>query len=101
MSSPSPIVASSNDAARTISHSPLVGNNDQRPLFPPRQIMPSTRLNRFEGRCDDLKGHVYDSIDARQADQYTKMTREIAEFLGRTYKFGMDKYETFWNFTTE
>jgi hypothetical protein len=54
--------------------------------------MPSTRLNQFEGRCDDLKGHVYDSIDARQADQYTKTTREIAEFIGRTYKFGMDTH---------
>jgi hypothetical protein len=53
-------------------------------------MQPSTRLNRFEGRCNDLKGHVYDSIDARQADQYTKTTREIAEFIGRTYKFGMD-----------
>jgi Zinc knuckle len=53
-------------------------------------MQPSIRLNRFEGRCEDLKGHVYDSIDARQADQYTKTTREITEFIGRTYKFGMD-----------
>jgi hypothetical protein len=33
---------------------------------------------------------TFNSIDARQADHYTKTTREIAEFLGRTYKFGMD-----------
>ena len=87
-----PIVSSSNEAAGS-SNSPLAGNNsnDRRPRYPPRRIVqPITRSYRFEGRCEDLKGHVYDSVDARQADQYTKTTREIAEFIGRTYKYGMD-----------
>ena len=45
---------------------------------------------RFEGRCEELKSFVYDSVDLRQAEQYTKTTNEIAEFIGRTYKYGMD-----------
>jgi hypothetical protein len=36
---------------------------------------------KFEERCDDLKGHVYDYANPRQtgADQYTKSTREVCE----------------------
>jgi hypothetical protein len=46
---------------------------------------------KFEGRCDDLSGHVYDYASPRQAaDQYTKTTREICEYIGRTYKYGAD-----------
>jgi hypothetical protein len=53
-------------------------------------MQPFLHLNQFEGRCKNLKGHVYDSIDTCQADQYTKTTREITELTGRTYKFGMN-----------
>jgi len=48
------------------------------------------RISRFEGRCDELKTHVYDAIDIHQADQYIKTTREICDYIGRTYKYGMD-----------
>jgi hypothetical protein len=44
----------------------------------------------FEGRCDDLKMYVYDSTDIRQADPYIMTTREIADYIGRTFKYGMD-----------
>jgi hypothetical protein len=30
---------------------------------------------KFEGRCDDLKGFIYDCADARQADAYTTTTK--------------------------
>ena len=46
------------------------------------------RAPKFEGKCADLKGHVYDYSDARQSDQFMKTTREIAEYVGRTYKYG-------------
>jgi hypothetical protein len=46
---------------------------------------------KFEGKTEDLKGHIYDCADARQSDQFTKTTKEIAEYLGRTaYKHGGD-----------
>ena len=45
---------------------------------------------KFEGKCADLKGHIYDCSDVRQSDQFTKTTKEIAEYVGRTYKYGGD-----------
>jgi hypothetical protein len=48
------------------------------------------REPKFEGKCEDLKGHVYDCTDGRQADGYTKTTEEIAEHVGRAYRFGAD-----------
>ena len=48
------------------------------------------RVPKFEGKCPDLKGHIYDASDARQSDHFIKTTREIGEFVGRTYKYGGD-----------
>jgi hypothetical protein len=48
------------------------------------------RLPKFDGRCDDLKGHIYDCKGGLQADQYAKTTKEIANYVGRTYKQGAD-----------
>ena len=45
----------------------------------------------FAGRCRVLAGHVYDNTNPCQvADQYTKTTREICEYVGRTYQHGAD-----------
>ena len=44
------------------------------------------RQPKFEGKCDGLKGHIYDCSDTRQSDQFTRTTKEIAEYVGRTYK---------------
>jgi hypothetical protein len=48
------------------------------------------RQPKFEGKCDDLKGQIYDCSDSRQADVYVKTTKEMAEHVGRTFKYGMD-----------
>ena len=45
------------------------------------------RAPKFEGKCADLKGHIYDCSDVSQSDQYTKTTKEIAEYVGRTYTY--------------
>ena len=50
----------------------------------------AARQPKFEGKCDELKGHIYDCSDARQSDLFTKTTKEIAEYVGRTYKYGGD-----------
>jgi hypothetical protein len=34
--------------------------------------------------------YVYDCTVIRQANQYVKTTREIADYIGRTFKYGMD-----------
>ncbi len=40
---------------------------------------------KFEELCDELKGHVYDCSNPRQAaDEFTRRTKEIAENTGTT-----------------
>jgi hypothetical protein len=48
---------------------------------PPRQP-------KFDGKCKDLKGHIYDCSTSRQVDLFTKSTKEIAEHVGRTFRHG-------------
>jgi hypothetical protein len=40
---------------------------------------------KFEGRCTELKGEIYDCLDIRQVDGFTKTTKEIAEYVGQVY----------------
>lgn len=57
------------------------------------------RQTKFEGKCDDLKGYIYDCSDSRQADQFTKTTKEIQEYVGRTFRGGGDARLIFDNLT--
>ena len=41
----------------------------------------ANRQTRFSGRCEELNGNIYDCTDSRQADQYSKTTKEIAEYI--------------------
>ena len=45
---------------------------------------------KFEGGFDELKGNIYDCSDSKQADIFIKTTKVIAEYVGRTYKYGGD-----------
>ena len=45
---------------------------------------------KFVGRCDELKGFIYDCSDPQQADMYAKTMKEIAEYAGWTCKHGAD-----------
>lgn len=45
---------------------------------------------KFEGKCVDLKGHIYDCSDAKQSDIFAKTTKEVAGYVGRTFKYGGD-----------
>ncbi len=49
-----------------------------------------TRQPKFEGKCEDLKGHIYDYSDVRQSDIFIKTTKEIAEYMGQTFMKGSD-----------
>ena len=48
------------------------------------------RGTKFEGRCEDLKGHIYDYGDSKNADQFIQTTKEIKNYVGRTYKYAGD-----------
>jgi hypothetical protein len=47
----------------------------------------SIPTNKFEGKVDALKGFYYDCSDVKQSDMFVKTTKEIAGYVGRTYKF--------------
>ena len=44
----------------------------------------------FEGKCDALKGFIYDCSDNKQADQFVSTTLEIATYVGSNFKHGGD-----------
>jgi len=43
---------------------------------------------KFEGKCADLKGHIYDCSTSKQADQFNKTMKKILEYVGCTYTYG-------------
>jgi hypothetical protein len=51
---------------------------------------PVIKQPKFEGKCKDLKGHIYDCTDARQSDILVKTMKEISEYVGNTFKKGSD-----------
>ena len=47
--------------------------------------------SKFMGRCEELKGYIYDYNNTnKNTDQFVTTTREIANYVGRTYKYGGD-----------
>ena len=69
------------------------GNDDrkepgQKPRYFPHQQRHNHNagIKKFEGRCDDLRGHIYDCADMRQVDLYVKTTEKIIEYAGKCFK---------------
>jgi hypothetical protein len=50
----------------------------------------TTQEPKFNGRCDDIRGFVFDCADGKQADRYNTTIREITAYVGRTYDYGGD-----------
>jgi hypothetical protein len=44
----------------------------------------------FQGRCDDLRGHVFDCAVGKQVDRYTVTMKEIAEYIDSNFTYGAD-----------
>jgi hypothetical protein len=42
----------------------------------------------FQGRCDDLRGHVFDCAVGKEADRYTVTMKEMAEYIGSNFTYG-------------
>jgi hypothetical protein len=53
-------------------------------------IKPVIPHAKFEGKCAELKGFIYDCSDNKQADAYVRTTREIADYVGTAYAQGAD-----------
>ena len=45
---------------------------------------------KFEGKCEELKGFIYNCSDAWQADMFTKIMKEIAGYAGQNYHHSAD-----------
>jgi hypothetical protein len=60
----------------------------QEPSVGPSVVM--QQQSKFEDKCDKLKGHVYDCADICQSDMLMRTTKEIAKYIGLTYKQGGD-----------
>jgi hypothetical protein len=44
----------------------------------------------FQGRNDDLKWHIFDCDNGKQADKYAVTMKELAEYVGSTFAYGTD-----------
>ena len=60
-------------------------NNGKKKYFGKKHEAPN-RSTKFEGRCDELKGYVYDYGESKNASQYIQTTKEISTYVGRTFK---------------
>ena len=49
-----------------------------------------TQSTKFQGKEERLAGHIYDATCPRHSDLYIKMTKEIAEWVGKNYSHGAD-----------
>ena len=48
------------------------------------------KVEKFVGKCEALKGFIYDCSDNKQADQFVSTTLEIVTYIGSNYKHGGD-----------
>jgi hypothetical protein len=64
------------------------GKNNPKPYH--HGSKPIAQRTKFEGRCKDLEGYVYDICGAQQANQYMKTTEEIGLYVGQHYLHGAD-----------
>ena len=61
-----------------------VSGDTKKPFKKQQQKQASTNMTRstkFEGRCEDLKGHIYDYGESKNADQFIQTTKEIKQKL--------------------
>jgi hypothetical protein len=49
---------------------------------------PIVRQPKFEGNCEELRGHMFDCSNSRQADMFSKTTKALAGHVGKTYRYG-------------
>jgi Reverse transcriptase (RNA-dependent DNA polymerase)/Zinc knuckle len=78
----------------------IVQSGDAQDKKATKKATNTVRPTKFEGRCDDLKTHVYDFGEHRSADLFIVTTKEIANHVGRTYKCGGDLAEAIINLET-
>ncbi len=60
--------------------------NDRHNFNQPGATPAGPKTIKFKTRCDELKGHVFDCSDPRQAvDEFTRTNNKIAKYTGIKY----------------
>jgi hypothetical protein len=78
---------SNNEAKNADAKSDVQDNsNDKKSFFNKKENNGNVRTTKFEGRCKDLKNHVYDYGESKNADQFVTTTKEIKTYVGQTFK---------------
>ena len=54
-----------------------IGNNSRAPF---------AIKAKFEGDCDDLKGHIYDCNDSKKVNLLIKTNKKLSEYVGKKFK---------------
>jgi hypothetical protein len=64
----------------------------------PRSDNACSNLTKFEGREPSLKGFINNSTGERSPDQYIKTTKEVINYVGRTYtKYTAEFTQAVWD----
>ncbi|KAI2510111.1 hypothetical protein MHU86_4278 [Fragilaria crotonensis] len=45
---------------------------------------------KFEGKCDELNGAIFDCSESKMADTFVRTKKELSAYCGRTFKHGGD-----------
>jgi Reverse transcriptase (RNA-dependent DNA polymerase) len=45
---------------------------------------------KFEGKCEELNGAIFDCSESKMADTFVKTKKELSAYCGRTFKYGGD-----------
>ena len=64
------------------------GYNQQKKGNDLRNVL--VKQTKFEGRCEGLKGHVFDCKGSGMAEQFAKTQKELAIYVGKEYKQGFE-----------
>eukprot|EP00978_Attheya_sp_CCMP212_P020631 scaffold59246_cov62-Attheya_sp.AAC.2 len=63
----------------------------KKPATTSEHTTPTTvKKPKFVGAVEELEGNIYDCNNSRQSDIYVKTTMKIAEYVGRSLKYGDD-----------
>ena len=54
-----------------------IGNNSRAPF---------AIKAKFEGDCDDPKGHIYNCNDSKKANLFIKTNKKLSEYVGKKFK---------------
>jgi hypothetical protein len=56
--------------------------------YKPASAASAVEPPKFEGKCDSLKGYVFDCVDGQQSDRYNVTIKEVAQYIDREYLYG-------------